>query len=165
MRARERASRRHPGLEGSTDVLPPSVSAAARFTPVVQVIEQRELAKSEECVELHVYPLPSDHAVAVAKIIYGEPLGYGHRWHMSRLDIPAADAYGRAAEQAEERGIPFLWINDPHKLFPPSARPTLASVVSGPSSPPEPGAAPMSEIEARNALSRGTPARRTLKRG
>src|SRR5919199_1048463 len=120
MRARERASRLHSGLEGSTDVLPPSVSTAARFTLVVQVIEQRQLAKSEECVEVHVYPLPSDHAVAVAKIIYGEPLGYGHRWHISRLDIPVAEAYGRAVEQAEQRGIPFLWINDPHKLFPPS---------------------------------------------
>jgi hypothetical protein len=155
MRARERASRLHPGLEGSTDVLPPSVSTAARFTPVVQVIERRELAKSEECVEVHVYPLPSDHAVAVAKIIYGEPLGYGHRWHISRLDIPALEAYSRATEQAEQRGIPFLWINDPHKLFPPSTRPILPEVVSGPSSLPEPDATPMP----------GTPARRGLRRG
>ena len=132
---------------------------------MVQVIERRELAKKEECVEVHVYPLPSDHTLAVAKIIYGEPLGYGHRWHMSRLDIPAAEAYSRAAGQAEERGVPFLWINDPHKLFPLSMRPALPGVVSGPSSLPESGAAPTSETEASNALSRGTPARRTLKRG
>ncbi len=132
---------------------------------MVQVIERRDLAKSQECVEVHVYPLPSDHAVAVAKIIYGEPLGYGHRWHISRLDIPVAEAYGRAVEQAEQRGIPFLWINDPHKLFPPSARPALPGVASGPSGLSEPGPEPMAGSEARNALGPGTPAGRVLRRG
>ena len=92
---------------------------------MVQVIERRELAKSQECLEVHVYPLPSDRAVVVAKLIFGEPLGHGHRWHMSRLDIPIAEAYLGAIEDAEQRGVPFVWINDPHKLFPPSTRPAL----------------------------------------
>ncbi len=92
---------------------------------MVQVIERRELARGQECIEVHVYRLPSDHAVVVAKVIFGEPLGHGHRWHKSRLDIPIAEAYLGAAADAEQRGIPFLWINDPHQLFPPSTRPAL----------------------------------------
>ncbi len=92
---------------------------------MVRIIERRELAKAEPCVEIHVYPLPQDKSATVARTIFGEPLGYGHRWHMSRLDIPVAEAFLSAIRQAEEREIPFVWVNDPHRLFPPDKRPPL----------------------------------------
>ena len=79
-------------------------------------------------MELHVYPLPSDHSVVVGKTVYGEPLGYGHHWYMGRLDVPIAEAFLNAARVADEQGIPFLWVNDPHKLFPPNKRPSLGLV-------------------------------------
>ena len=90
-------------------------------------------------MELHVYPLPSDHSVVVGKTVYGEPLGYGHHWYMGRLDVPIAEAFLSAARVADEQGIPFLWVNDPHKLFPPNKRPSLGLVeTSLPPSEPKP---------------------------
>ena len=105
---------------------------------MVQVIERRDLAGKDRCVEIHVYRLPQDASVVVAKTIYGEPLGYGHRWHMSRLDIPVAEAYLDAVRLAEKQTIPFVWVNDPHKLFPPSKRPSLDLVEAPTRSEPEP---------------------------
>jgi hypothetical protein len=94
---------------------------------VVQIIDRRELAKGQQAMEVHVYRLPGNPNVVVAKKIYGEPLAYGHRWHMSRLDIPVADAFLDAVRFAEENGIPFVWVNDPHRLFPPDKRPDPAA--------------------------------------
>ncbi len=93
---------------------------------MVQIIDRRELAKGQQAMEVHVYRLPGNPNVVVAKKIYGEPLAYGHRWHMSRLDIPVTDAFLDAVRFAEERGIPFVWVNDPHRLFPPDKRPDPA---------------------------------------
>ena len=98
---------------------------------MAQVIENRQLAGKERCVELHVYALPSDHSVVVGKTVYGEPLTYGHHWHIGRLDVPVAEAYLDAVRIADERDISFVWVNDLHKLFPPNNRPSLDLLRSG----------------------------------
>ena len=106
---------------------------------MAQVIENRQLAGKERCVELHVYALPSDHSVVVGKTVYGEPLTYGHHWYMGRLDVPIAEAFRHAARLADEQGIPFVWVNDPHKLFPPNKRPSLGAADTGlPQGEPKP---------------------------
>ena len=106
---------------------------------MAQVIENRQLAGKERCVELHVYALPSDHSIVVGKTVYGEPLTYGHHWYMGRLDVPIAEAFRDALRIAHEQDIAFVWVNDPHKLFPPSKRLSLGSAdTSAPPTEPKP---------------------------
>ncbi len=90
---------------------------------MVRVIEHRRDAEHDRLVELHVYPKPGDNAVPVAFVRCPVQHRLGYRWRTGELDTPIDEAFRAAIRSATEHAIPFVWVNDPHGLFPPDRRP------------------------------------------
>ncbi len=89
---------------------------------MVRVIEHRRDAAHERLVELHVRPKPGDSSVTVAFVRSPVPHRLGYRWQISDMDMPVDRAFHAAVRYASDHAIPFVWVNDPHGLFPPEAR-------------------------------------------
>jgi hypothetical protein len=84
---------------------------------MVRVIEKKEEAGAEECVELHVYDS--------ANVVYGK--GFhgarnGQNFVGTNGDTSVDEEFKRVMTYAVHYGIPFVWIDDPAGLFPADRR-------------------------------------------
>ena len=99
---------------------------------MVQIIEAREDAGAQPYIELRVYRSQMDpdrilggwqHAECVpiepkgAIAISGNPLG-----------SPIEVEFQHVVSEAHRCNVPFVWVNDPHGLYPPTDRPTVSVV-------------------------------------
>lgn len=92
----------------------------------MQVIDRLEDAGGTECIQFRPYRSPRDPDRILAS------------WGPHAVDEPARTAslgtsvLGRPVElefkyaynEAAQYGVPFLWVDDPNRLFPPDKRPT-----------------------------------------
>jgi|HubBroStandDraft_1064217.scaffolds.fasta_scaffold643547_1 hypothetical protein len=91
---------------------------------MLQLVEQRSDAGDVACVEFHVYAKPKNREVVFGEMLFFEPAGRGKAVvTTSNLGVPVGQAFAGTVNYANERRIPFIWIDDPHNLLPPSKRP------------------------------------------
>jgi hypothetical protein len=94
---------------------------------MVRVIEQKSDADEMACVEFRVYRKPTDPAVIFGEMFFIEQEGpRAASISTSDLGIPVDKAFLGTVDYANQRGIPFIWIDDPRELFPPTKRPALS---------------------------------------
>ncbi len=94
---------------------------------MVQVVDELlpPLTKDEAFV-FKVYRSPKDGESVLG---YMEPYGAIHSdgravtWISTSFGVPVEKAFSDVLELAERHGAKAVWINDPDKLFPNSARP------------------------------------------
>lgn len=93
---------------------------------MVQVIETKEHAGAARCIKFKVYRSPVDPRLILGDWQYAESVA-GPQGTIaiatSNLGAPVEMDFRRALGYADRHGIPFVWVNDPHGLFPPSKRP------------------------------------------
>lgn len=96
---------------------------------MVRVIEKTEDAGGAAYIEFKVYPKPADPAVIFGEMTIAESAGGKAPITIttSNLGIPVEEAFLGTLKYANNRRIPFVWINDPRGLFPPSKRPVDAT--------------------------------------
>jgi len=101
---------------------------------MVQFIEDRAVAGDAPYIEFKVYRKPKDASVVFGYMKFFESSGVqssiparkpSATIATSNLGVPVDEAYRSTISYANQRGIPFLWIDDPRGLFPPGKRPTL----------------------------------------
>jgi hypothetical protein len=92
---------------------------------MVRVIEKAEDAGELACIEFRVYLKPTDDTVVFGEMTFAESAGSKAPITIttSNLGVPVEAAFVGTLEYANRRNIPFVWVNDPRGLFPPSKRP------------------------------------------
>ncbi len=95
--------------------------------PIVQVVERREDAGQAACIEFRVYRDPVDDTVILGEMSFAESVGTAIGITTSNLGAPVEAEYLKVLDFANRHGIPFVWIDDPRGLFPPSKRAALSS--------------------------------------
>ena len=93
---------------------------------MVQVIDRLEDADGAEYIQFRPYRSPRDPKRILAS--WG-PHGVDEPGRMasigqSQLGTPVKDQFKHAFNEADQYGVPFLWVDDPDGLFPPAKRPT-----------------------------------------
>ena len=96
---------------------------------VPAIIENEQAAGGAKCIRFHVYPSPRRPGVILGSWQHaGEPVGpkgpapIDHSQLGTSVDIE----FQRAVTVAHQGGVPFVWVDDPNGLFPPSARPSFS---------------------------------------
>jgi hypothetical protein len=92
---------------------------------MVRVIEKTEDAGDVAYIEFRVYAKPTDPTVIFGEMTFAESAGGKAPITIttSSLGVPVEEAFLGTLNYANQRRIPFVWINDPRALFPPSKRP------------------------------------------
>jgi hypothetical protein len=102
---------------------------------VIQVIERKEDAGTDPCIELSVYRSPANPDRILGQWQHSESMQGGDKGliaiNQSQLGTPIEIEFQRALDCGHRCGVPFLWVNDPQGLYPPSERPLfgIASTV------------------------------------
>ncbi|SRR6266496_810315 len=98
---------------------------------MVQIIENQQDAGEAECIKFRVYRSPNPNT---PDLILG---GWQHSTEEpvypkgataiggNHLGTPVENEYLNVVSYAHEHSIPFVWIDDPHGLFPSSQRPSF----------------------------------------
>jgi hypothetical protein len=96
---------------------------------MVQIIENEQDAGGAACIRFQVYPSKLRPGVISARWLpVGDrvaPKGPAPI-DSSQLGTPVEIEFVRAVKVAHQDGTPFVWVDDPNGLFPPSARPTFS---------------------------------------
>lgn len=92
---------------------------------MVQVIDSKDVAGNGACTEFRVSLSPADRTTVFGAMYFAErddrpdsPIAITE----GKLGVPVEQAFLDAVQYADNRGIPFIWIDDPRGLFPPSKR-------------------------------------------
>jgi hypothetical protein len=99
---------------------------------MVQVIDRLEDADNAECIEFKVRRSPVDPERILGHWQHEklEPVGPKGMVAIGQNELRpgglAEREYQRVVAYADLHGVPFLWINDPHALFPSAKRPQIA---------------------------------------
>jgi hypothetical protein len=102
---------------------------------VPAIIENEQAAGGAKCIRFQVYPSKLRPGVISARWLpVGErvapkgpaPVDGG------QLGTPVHIEFTRAVTAAREDGVPFVWVDDPNGLFPPSARPSFSCAPARP---------------------------------
>jgi hypothetical protein len=89
---------------------------------MVQIIENEQGAGQAEYIKFRVYQ-GTDRILADWQHSTTGPAKGPVEIATGELGIPVESQFQRAVTYAHERGVPFVWVDDPQGLFPPSARP------------------------------------------
>jgi hypothetical protein len=92
---------------------------------MVQIIEERQDAGRDDCIEFTVYRSPINPDRILARWQHAKDEGHAVAIASEILGTPVDIEFRRAAAYASEYGVPHVWVNDPAGLFPPSRRPTI----------------------------------------
>jgi hypothetical protein len=99
---------------------------------MVQVIENKEDAGAEECIEFPVYRSKVNPDLVLGGWQHAESVPNGQRGIIAvaseKLGTPVDLEFQRVITYAHQHGIPFVWVNDPDGLFPASDRPEFQVV-------------------------------------
>jgi hypothetical protein len=90
--------------------------------PMVQVVERKEDAGEAGYIEFRVYQKPTDPAVILGEMSFVESESGAASITTSNLGALVEGEYLKTLDYANQRRIPFVWINDPGGLFPASKR-------------------------------------------
>jgi hypothetical protein len=93
---------------------------------VVRVVERKEDAGPARYIEYKAYRSPGDPRLILGAWQYAESVAGAKAaiaTATSNLGTPVETDFRRALDYADRHAIPFVWVNDPHGLFPPSKRP------------------------------------------
>ncbi len=94
---------------------------------MVAIIERREEAGQAPYVEFRVHADSAAGTAAVGSWQYREhagPRAALKAWE-HETGSPVDEVFRDAIRFAVEHGIPFVWVNDPGRLFPSEKRPPL----------------------------------------
>ena len=93
---------------------------------MVSIIERRQEAGEAPFVEFRVHTDP-EGAPGLATWEYREHAGPRAALQAPECEVgsPVDEVFRDAIRYAVEHGIPFVWVNDPQRLFPPDKRPPL----------------------------------------
>ena len=98
---------------------------------MVQIIEKQQDAGGAECIKFRVYRSQNPDT---PDLILG---GWQHSTEEpaypkgalavagNQLGTPVETEYLRVVSYAHEHGIPFVWVDDPHGLYPTAQRPSF----------------------------------------
>jgi hypothetical protein len=89
---------------------------------MVRVIERLEDAGDAECIRFQVYRSPRDRNRILASWLHGASEGGMASVATNTLGVRVEIEFQRAFLEAALHGVPFLWVDDPGSLFPPSKR-------------------------------------------
>lgn len=86
---------------------------------MLKVVRQKpENVDDETLVEFTVYRSPKDNSTVLGYMQHFYPSGPKEGTFVkSDYGMIVEDAFAYATKYAEERGIPYVWINDPEDLF------------------------------------------------
>ena len=87
---------------------------------MVAVIEEKEGAGAAQYIEFKVYRSPTDPNHILGGWRFA-PIGVVI--DQSKLGTTVEAEFRQVLDCADQHGIPFVWVNDPHELFPPFNRP------------------------------------------
>jgi hypothetical protein len=87
---------------------------------VVAVIDEKEDAGDARYIEFKVYRSPTDPDRILGSWCFAHR---GIAIDQSRLGTSVEMEFRCVVDCADQHGIPFVWVDDPDKLFPPWARP------------------------------------------
>ena len=91
---------------------------------MVQVIDRIEDAGGAECINFKVYRSRVNPERILASWQYAVEVNGMASIGTSQLGVPVEIEYQRAVNEAVQYGVPFLWVDDPERLFPTARRPT-----------------------------------------
>ena len=91
---------------------------------MVQVIDSMEDAGGAECINFKVYRSPVNPERILASWQHAVEVNGMASVGTSQLGVPVEIEYQRAFNEAVQYGVPFLWVDDPERLFPTVKRPT-----------------------------------------
>jgi hypothetical protein len=97
---------------------------------VPTIIENEQAAEGAKCIKFSVYRSPTRPDVILANWLHaGQPVGPKGPApiDVSQLGTPVEIEFTRAVTAAHQDGVPFVWVDDPNGLFPPSARPSFSA--------------------------------------
>jgi|GraSoiStandDraft_14_1057315.scaffolds.fasta_scaffold676101_2 hypothetical protein len=97
---------------------------------VPAIIENEQAAGGAQCIKFSVYQSPTRPGVILASWLHaGQPVSPKGPAPVdsSQLGIPVEIEFERAVTVAYQDGVPFVWVDDPNGLFPPSARPSFSA--------------------------------------
>ena len=96
---------------------------------MLQVIEKQEDAGKAECIKFRVYPSPNRHNFILGEWTHTTEKSAYPKGALaiasSQLGTSVEIEYQHVMAYAHENGIPFVWVDDPRGLFPPSDRPSF----------------------------------------
>jgi hypothetical protein len=87
---------------------------------VVAIIDDKGEAAGARYIEFKVHQSPADPDRAVASWHFP---GSGMAIEQSKSGNSLEMEFRLAVDCADQHGIPFVWVNDPDRLFPPWIRP------------------------------------------
>jgi hypothetical protein len=102
---------------------------------VIHVIENKEDAGTDPCIKLSVYRSPTNPNRILGRWQHSESVQGGDKGliaiSQSQLGTPIEIEFQRTVDCGYRCGVPFLWVDDPLGLYPPSERPSfrIASTV------------------------------------
>jgi hypothetical protein len=102
---------------------------------VPTIIENEQAAGGAKCIRFHVYPSPRRPGVILANWQHGsQPAGPKAPAPIdgNQLGTPVEIEFQRAVTVAHQDGVPFVWVDDPDGLFPPSSRPSFSCAQARP---------------------------------
>jgi hypothetical protein len=91
-------------------------------TPVVAVIEEKEMAGTAQYIEFKVCRSPTNPNRVLGSWRFAAGGPSGAVIDESRPDSPVQIEFSHAMDCADQHGIPFVWVNDPDELFAPFIR-------------------------------------------
>ena len=99
---------------------------------MVRVIDNKEEAGLEECIEFRVYRSGASPDLILGEWQHAESVPHGQRGTIAvtseKLGAPVDVEFQRVITYAHRHGIPFVWVSDPDRLFPPLNRPEFRVV-------------------------------------
>jgi hypothetical protein len=96
---------------------------------VPTIVETEQAAGGAKCIKFSVYRSPTKPDLILANWLHaGQPAGPKGLVpiDVSRLGTPVEIEFQHAVTVAHQDGVPFVWVDDPGGLFPPSARPSFS---------------------------------------
>jgi hypothetical protein len=120
----DRRSRDPSGKGGSNQILIRSVFGSRAFRgrlSMVQIIEDEAKAGTCERIEFYVWRSATGNVRGRWQHCK-EEADRNASIMSSRPFTPIGEEFRRGIAWAEESEVPFVWVNDPHRLFPPSTR-------------------------------------------
>jgi hypothetical protein len=96
---------------------------------MVAIIERKDAAAGAEFIEFRVYRSPADREHILARWQHAREEPFGARTApsiaQSTLGTPVEIEFEKVVDYADASGTPFIWVNDPEGLFPPSNWPAV----------------------------------------
>lgn len=94
---------------------------------MVKIVKKAEQAGDSLVFQFSVYRSPRNHERIMGYLV---PFSVQTSertvtWYKTDFGVPVEQAFKKVYALAEECHIPFLWVNDPKRLFPRSKRPDL----------------------------------------